>query len=45
MHYGKLPPPFSGIFTETIMSTEMESRHNDYNPPAIRGELEKFPLK
>ena len=46
--HGKLPPSFSGIFTETIMSTEMQSRHKDYNyqnQPAIKGRLEKFPLK
>ena len=41
-------PSFSGLFTETIKSNEMQSRHNDYNyqnQPAIKGRLEKFPLK
>ena len=46
--HGKLPPSFSGIFTETTMSNEMQSRHNDYNylnKPAVKGRLEQFPLK
>ena len=44
----KLPPSFSGIFTDTIMSDETQSRHNDYNylnEPAIKRCLENFPLK
>ena len=46
--HGKLPPSFSGLFSETTMSNEMQSRHNDYNylnKPAVKGRLERFPLK
>ena len=46
--HGKLPPSFSNIFTETVMSNELQSRHNDYNylnEPAIKKYLENFPLK
>ena len=46
--HGKLPPSFSGLFSETTMSNEMQSRHNDYNylsKPAVKGRLEQFPLK
>ena len=46
--HGKLPPSFSGLFTEATMSNEMQSRHNDYNylnKPAVKGRLEQFPLK
>ena len=44
----KLPVSFSGIFTDTLMSDELQSRHNDYNylnEPAIKRCLENFPLK
>ena len=46
--HGKLPPSFSGIFHETIMSNELQSRHNDFNylnEPAHKKYLENFPLK
>ena len=46
--HGKLPPSFSGIFNETIMSNELQSRHNDFNylnEPANKKYLENFPLK
>ena len=46
--HDKLPPSFSGIFTETTMSDARQSRHNDYNyqnKPAVKVQLEKFPLK
>ena len=46
--HNKLPPSFAGIFTETTMSDEIQSRHNDYNyrnEPAIRKCLEKFGIK
>ena len=35
----KLPPSFSGIFTETTMSNARQSRHNEYNyqkKPAVK---------
>ena len=44
----KLPASFAGTFTDTIMTDELQSRHNDYNylnEPAIKKCLEKFPLK
>ena len=44
----KLPESFAGTFTDTIMSDELQSRHNDYNylnEPAIKKNLENFPLK
>ena len=44
----KLPPSFTGIFSETTMSDGVQSRHNDYNylnGPAVKTSLEKFPLK
>ena len=44
----KLPTSFSGIFTDTIMTDAMQSRHNDYNYiniPAIKKGLENFPYK
>ena len=44
----KLPESFAGTFTDTIMSDEHQSRHNDYNylnKPAIKKNLENFPLK
>ena len=44
----KLPTSFVGTFTDTIMTDELQSRHNDYNylyEPAIKKYLEKFPLK
>ena len=46
--HGKLPTSFSGIFTDTTMTDEMQSRHNDYNYlnlPANKKCLENFPLK
>ena len=46
--HNKLPPSFTGIFSETTMSNAFQSRHNDYNyliEPAIKKSLEKFPLK
>ena len=46
--HGKLPTSFSGIFTDTIMTDEIQSRHNDYNYlnlPATKKCLENFPLK
>ena len=46
--HNKLPTSFSGIFTDTIMTDAMQSRHNDYNYiniPAIRKGLENFPYK
>ena len=44
----KLPASFVGTFTDTIMTDELQSRHNDYNyrnEPAIKRYLDKFPLK
>ena len=44
----KLPASFVGTFTDTIMTDELQSRHNDYNylnEPAIKRCLENFPLK
>jgi hypothetical protein len=44
----KLPASFEGTFTDTIMTDELQSRHNDYNylnEPAIKKYLENFPLK
>ena len=44
----KLPASFVGTFTDTIMTDELQSRHNDYNylnEPAIKKTLENFPLK
>ena len=44
----KLPASFVGTFTDTIMTDELQSRHNDYNyliEPAIKKNLENFPLK
>ena len=44
----KLPPSFSGIFTDITESDELQTRHNDYNVinlPAIKRPLEKFPYK
>ena len=44
----KLPKSFTGIFTDTMMTDMMQSRHNDYNyqnVPAVRKNLENFPLK
>ena len=46
--HSKLPVSFSGIFSETTMTDEIQSRHNDYNylnEPAIKRNLDKFPLK
>ena len=46
--HDKLPVSFSGIFTHTLMSDELQSRHNDYyylNEPAIKRCQENFPLK
>ena len=46
--HSKLPVSFSGIFSETTMTDEIQSRHNDYNylnEPAIKKNLDKFPLK
>ena len=44
----KSPKSFTGIFTDTMMTDMMQSRHNDYNyqnVPAVRKNLENFPLK
>ena len=44
----KLPKSFTGIFTDTMMTDMMQSRHNDYNyqnVPIVRKNLENFPLK
>ena len=44
----KLPTSFSGIFIDTTTTDSIQSRHNDYNFqnfPAIRKNLENFPLK
>jgi hypothetical protein len=44
----KLPESFAGTFTDTIMSDEVQWRHNDYNylnEPKIKKNLESFPLK
>ena len=44
----KLPASFAGTFTDTIMTDELQARHNDYNylnEPAIKKNLENFPLK
>ena len=44
----KLPTSFSGIFIDTTTTDSIQSRHNDYNYqnfPAIRKNLENFPLK
>ena len=46
--HNKLPDSFSGIFTDTSMTNNMQSRHNDYNYlnlPASKKCLENFPLK
>ena len=46
--HDKLPASFSGIFSETSMTDEIQSRHNDYNylnEPAIKRNLDNFPLK
>ena len=46
--HSKLPASFSGIFTETSMTDEIQSRHNDYNylnQPAMKRYLDSFPLK
>ena len=46
--HNKLPPSFTGIFSETTMSNRFQSRHNDYNylnEPGIKRSLEKLPLK
>ena len=46
--HNKLPTSFHGIFTETMTTDMLQSRHNDYNyqnVPAIRKSLENFPLK
>ena len=46
--HGKLPVSFPGMFTETTMTDDIQSRHNDYNYqclPALRRQLENFPLK
>ena len=46
--HNKLPDSFSGIFTDTSMTDNMQSRHNDYNYqnlPASKKYLENFPLK
>ena len=46
--HNKLPKSFSGIFTDTTMTDNMQSRHNDYNYhnfPANKKCLESFPLK
>ena len=46
--HGKLPASFPGMFTETTMTDDIQSRHNDYNYqclPALRRQLENFPLK
>ena len=46
--HNKLPASFSGFFTDTTMTDNMQSRHNDYNYqnlPAIKKGLENFPLK
>ena len=43
-----MPASFAGTFTDTIMTDELQSRHNDYNylnESAIKKCLEKFPLK
>ena len=44
----KLPPSFSGIFTDIVSTDELQTRHNDYNinnEPAIKRSLESFPYK
>ena len=46
--HNKLPKSFSGIFTDTTMTDNMQSRHNDYNYhnfPATKKCLESFPFK
>ena len=46
--HNKLPDSFSGIFTDTSITDNMQSRHNDYNYqnlPANKKCLENFPLK
>ena len=46
--HNKLPPSFTGMFRESAMSDELQSRHNDYNylnEPANKKFLKKFPLK
>ena len=46
--HNKLPTSFTGIFTDTMTTDIMQSRHNDYNyqnVPAVRKNLENFPLK
>ena len=47
--HDKLPKTFTGtIFTDTIMTDMMQCRHNNYNyqnVPAVRKNLENFPLK
>ena len=45
--HNKLPPSFTGIFSETTMSNRFQSRHNDYNylnEPAIKKALKNCPL-
>ena len=44
----RLPPTFSGIFTDIVNTDELQTRHNDYNVnnfPAIKRSLESFPYK
>ena len=46
--HDKLPASFSGLFTDITNSDEFQIRHNDYNyinKPAIKSNLENFPLK
>ena len=33
--HNKLPTSFTGIFTHTITTDMMQSRHNDYNHPNV----------
>ena len=44
----KLPPSFSGIFTDIVSTDELQTRHSDYNInnlPAIKRSVESFPYK
>ena len=44
----KLPESFSDIFTDITNTDDVQTRHNDYNylnKPAIKRNLERFPLK
>ena len=46
--HNKLPTSFTGMFTDTMTTDTIQSRHSDYNYlniPAIRKSLENFPLK